>query len=132
MKVPVIRPAPNCVQIVIILSHNQHNSMIYYKHKRKKLYKTRKGIKMDKKERITAVRAMDFLARSVNNEELLIPWFMEGVADGDIDEDTTDEELEDYVNDDIYFSELMELFLKVMSAAHEDGGLYIDKIVSND
>ena len=106
--------------------------MIYYKHKRKKLYKTRKGIKMDKKERITAVRAMDFLVRSVNNEELLIPWLMEGVADGDIDEDTTDEELEDYVNDDVYFSELMELFLKVMSSAREDGGLYVDGIVSND
>lgn len=87
---------------------------------------------MDKKERITAVRAMDFLARSVNNEELLIPWFMEGVADGDIDEDTPDEELEDYVNDDVYFSELMELFLKVMSAAREDGGLYVDGVVSND
>ena len=85
---------------------------------------------MDKKERITAVRAMEFLVRSVNNEELLEPWLIEGVADGDIDENTPDEELEDYVADDKYFSELMDLFLRIMNAARKDGGLYIDGVVS--
>lgn len=85
---------------------------------------------MDIKERITALHAMEFLVRSVNDEELLIPWLIEGVADGDIDENTTDEELEDYVTDDDYFSELMYLFLRIMNAARKDGGLYIDGVVS--
>ena len=85
---------------------------------------------MNIKERITALRAMEFLVRSVNNEEFLEPWLIEGVADGDIDENTTDEELEDYVADNKYFSELMDLFLRIMNAARKDGGLYVDGVVS--
>lgn len=85
---------------------------------------------MDMKERITALRAMEFLVRSVNDEELLIPWLIEGVADGDIDEDTPDEELEDYVEDNENFSELMHLFLRIMNTARKNGGLYIDGVVS--
>lgn len=120
----------HCNQIVTILSYYYHNSIVYYNHKRKILYKTRKGIKMDMKERITALRAMEFLVRSVNNEELLIPWLMEGVADGDIDENTTDEELIDYVDNDKFFADIMATFLCVMHSAAKDGGLYIDGVVS--
>lgn len=85
---------------------------------------------MDIKERITALRAMEFLARSVNNEELLEPWLIEGVAGGDIDENTTDEELVDYVDNDEFFADIMATFLCIMHSAAKDGGLYIDGVVS--
>lgn len=85
---------------------------------------------MNKAERCKAVRAMDLLARSMNNEEILYgKWLMGGVADGDITEETTDEDLEWYINDN-NFSELMACFLRCMKAAKEDGGLYIDGVVS--
>ena len=85
---------------------------------------------MNKTERIQAVRAMEFLARAVNDEEDILLWLEEGVADGDIDENTTDEELFDYVEDDQTFAELMKTFLRVMHYAEKDGGLYIDGVVS--
>lgn len=85
---------------------------------------------MNKTERIQAVRAMDFLARAVNDEDDILLWLEEGVADGDIDENTQDDELLDYVEDDKVFAELMETFLNVMRNAYVDGGLYIDDVVS--
>lgn len=85
---------------------------------------------MNKAERIQAVRAMDFLARAVNDEYDILLWLEEGVADGDIDENTTDEELLDYVEDDQTFAELMRTFLRTMYTAKKDGGLYIDGVVS--
>lgn len=85
---------------------------------------------MNKPERIQAVRAMEFLARAVNDEDDILLWLEEGVADGDIDENTTDEELLDYVEDDKTFAELMKTFLCVMHYAEKDGGLYIDGVVS--
>ena len=85
---------------------------------------------MNKAERIAAIKAMDLLARSINNEEILVNrWFAYGVADGDITEDTTGEDLE-YYTEDRNFRNLMGTFLRCMRAAHDDGGLYIDGIVS--
>ena len=85
---------------------------------------------MNAKERIDALRAMELLARSVNNEDYFEDWLMNGVADGDITENTTDEELLDYVEDDHNFADIMCTFLILMRNASEDGGLYIDKVVS--
>ena len=82
-------------------------------------------------ERIAAVRAMDMLARSVNDETDIEQWLMDGVADGDIDENTTDEELMSYVEDDKVFADLMATFLSVMHYANKDGGLYIGGVVSS-
>lgn len=82
-------------------------------------------------ERIAAVRAMEMLARAVNDETDIEQWLMDGVADGDIDENTTDEELMSYVEDDKVFADLMATFLTVMHYAHKDGGLYIDNVVSS-
>ena len=48
---------------------------------------------------------------------------------GDIDDDTTDEDLEYYCEDKI-FADLMERFLDLMTAAKRSGGLYEDRIVS--
>lgn len=75
------------------------------------------------KERIEMVRAMETIARSINNEEILESWLMCGVADSDITSETTDGELYDYVEDDV-FKDLMDCFMKCMKNAYRDGGLY--------
>ena len=84
---------------------------------------------MKKSERIKMVRAMEFIARTVNDEDVFEYWLMNGVADGDIDESTADEDLEYYIEDDT-FSELMGDFLFLMHRAERSGGLYIDNVVS--
>ena len=86
---------------------------------------------MRKKLRIDMVRAMETLARSVNDEMVFEGWLMCGVADGDIDATTTDEELEYYIEDET-FAELMGTFLRVMARAKKSGGLYVDGVVSKD
>lgn len=87
---------------------------------------------MNTKERIEVVRAMETLARSINDESVFYRWLLCGVADGDIDENTTDEELEFYVEDDEQFADLMNTFLRCMSSAYKTGGLYVDKVVSKE
>lgn len=84
---------------------------------------------MKAKRRTQVVRAMETLARSVNDEMVFELWLMCGVADGDIDATTEDEELEYYIDDET-FSELMGTFLKVMKNAYKSGGLYVDGVVS--
>lgn len=84
---------------------------------------------LNEKERYEAVRAMELLARAVNYEPYIGIWLAEGVADGDIDTDTPDECLNDYIEDD-RFAELMETFLEVMSKAYKNGGLYINGVQS--
>ena len=85
--------------------------------------------KMNEKVRCEMVRAMETVARAVNDEEVFEGWLMCGVADGDIDDTTTDEELEYYIEDK-HFAELMDTFLRVMSRAEKSGGLYVDGVVS--
>ena len=85
-----------------------------------------------KTDRIKMVKAMEYIVRNVNNEDLLEPWLAVGVADGDIPYgDLSDDigETENWTEDE-NFSELMGLFLKIMAGAKKDGGLYCDKIVS--
>lgn len=82
-----------------------------------------------KNERAEVVRAMDTIARCINDEDIFDSWLMCGVADGDITTDTTDEDLESYCDDDS-FKELMSLFLRCMFRASASGGLYADRIVS--
>lgn len=77
------------------------------------------------------VLAMEMLVRGVNNENFLEPWLMCGVADGDIPMDSTDvNDVDDWYIEDDNFATLMGVFLRVMSYAKQDGGLYIDDIVS--
>ena len=85
---------------------------------------------MNTKKRIEVVRAMETLARSINDETIFYRWLLCGVADGDINENTSDEELEFYVEDDKIFGDLMHTFLKCMNGAYKNGGLYVDKVVS--
>ena len=84
---------------------------------------------MNLSRRAKVVRAMETIARCVNDEEVFYPWLLCGIADGDIDDDTTDEDLEYYCEDKT-FADLMERFLDLMNAAKKSGGLYEDKIVS--
>ena len=91
---------------------------------------------MKKIERIKMVKAMEYIARQINNEEVFESWLLVGVADGDIEYGdlsvkTKDvENLECYINDDEEFSELMETFLRLMKKAKADGGLCCDGVVS--
>lgn len=82
---------------------------------------------MDINERIKMIRAMDMIARSVNNENAFMYWLENGVPDGDITEDTTDEELK-YLCDDDIMKYIMHSFVKLMGYANKDG-LYFDGIV---
>lgn len=84
---------------------------------------------MKKSVRLKVLRAMETLARAVNDEEVFEYWLMEGVADGDITGAEDDEDLEYYIKD-AAFSELMDTFLNLMAAAKKSGGLYEDDIVS--
>lgn len=84
---------------------------------------------MKKRLRTEVVRAMETLARSVNDEYVFEEWLMCGVADGDIEPRTEDEELEYYIEDET-FAELMGTFLNVMKNAYKSGGLYVDGVVS--
>ena len=91
---------------------------------------------MNTTERIKMVKAMEFIARQINDEELFCDmWLTTGVADGDIEygdlsvKDDDAETLEYYLEDD-NFRDLMTLFLKTMSRAWRfNSGLYCDGIV---
>lgn len=85
---------------------------------------------MNIKERISIVRAMDLLCRQINDEEIFMEWLTYGVADGDTE--MGDEELENYVDDDETFGELLGLFLRKMERAKKDGGLYADGVLSKE
>ena len=73
---------------------------------------------------------MDWLVRSLNDERFYSTWLSIGVADGDIDDDTPDDELDIYTDDDESFADLMDTFLALMSSAYKSGGLYVDGVVS--
>lgn len=82
-------------------------------------------------ERAEVVKAMETIARCINDEEIFYGWLMVGVADGDIDENTTLEDIYElgYTDNDT-FAELMGVFLRKMALANKSGGLYCDGIVS--
>jgi len=80
-------------------------------------------------ERKQIILAMERLVRACNNEELLMSWLAYGVPDGDIKNYTVDE-VDDSLVEEEEFAILMGLFLRIMTRAEEDGGLYVDRIVS--
>jgi len=89
----------------------------------------------NKTDRIRAVKAMEFLARQINAENIFMYWLGDGVADGDIrygDLLPTDEDDLAYYLEDEHFSDLMALFLRLMAMAFKDGGLYCDDVTSSD
>ena len=77
--------------------------------------------------RADAIRAMDFLARSINDEGICFDyWLSDGVADGDVNGQETDEDLDYYTEED-NFVEITDLFVRCMNAARRDG-LYVDNV----
>lgn len=90
---------------------------------------------MNSTERIKMVKAMEFIARQINDELVFDHWLTGGVADGDIDYgDLTvnedDAEMLDYYLEDENFKDLMQLFLRLMASAKKNGGLYADGVVA--
>lgn len=90
---------------------------------------------MNKIERIKMVKAMEFIARNLNDEEIFESWLVSGVADGDIEYGDLNagkndfDDMEYYVRDE-NFADLMSLFLRMMKRADKSGGIYCDGIVS--
>lgn len=85
---------------------------------------------MNKAERIKMVKAMEFIARQINDEDVFFSWLTFGVPDGDIEYGDLDAVMEDdYFLADDNFADLMEEFLYVMSKAKASGGLYCDGVV---
>ena len=84
---------------------------------------------MNVNKRIEMVKAMEMVARAINDESVFETWLSVGVADGDITENTSAEDIE-YYTDDETFADLMDTFLIIMKNAKKSGGLYFDDIVS--
>ena len=93
---------------------------------------------MNIEERIKMVKAMEFIARNLNDEDILMGWLTDGVADGDIQyadltvKETDAEDLAYYIEDDDAFADLMDTFLWAMKRAYKSGGLYCDNVVSKE
>ena len=88
---------------------------------------------MNRTERAKMILAMEFIARQINDEDVLDRWLMCGVADDDIpygSMDITDVD-EDYLNNST-FEDVMSCFLRCMKGAYNSGGLYCDDIVCKD
>lgn len=90
---------------------------------------------MNKSERIKMVKAMEYIARQINDEAIFEVWLFAGVADGDITygdliATSQDEEDLDYYIEDKEFAFLMRRFLGRMKLAYKNGGLYCDGVVS--
>lgn len=88
-------------------------------------------------ERIKAVKAMEFLARQINNENIFENWLTMGPADGDIkygDLEVKPEDAEDleYYIEDNEFRDLMKTFLNLMTEAKKDGGLYCGNVCTEN
>lgn len=87
-------------------------------------------MKADMKERAELVKAMETIARCINNESVFESWLMYGVADGDITGDE-DDDIEYYCEDE-NLKELIDLFMRLMVRARKSGGLYIDGICAGE
>ena len=89
--------------------------------------------KMQREERAKMVLAMEYICRHLNDEDDFMVWLMGGVPDGDIKYGETDPEVVDeYYLEDGTFRELMECFLRRMSSAVKQGGLYCDSVATRD
>lgn len=88
---------------------------------------------MNKKARIEMVRAMETIVRNLNDESQIEYWLIYGVADGDINEQTTDKDLDFYTEDSI-FADLMYRFLRTIGIKPKEanGMLYCDRISSKE
>ena len=84
------------------------------------------------KERVSVVRAMDTIVRSLNDERDILWWLDSGVPDGEINEETTDEELYWLVDDDESFAYILSIFIKIMWRLPVNGAMWVDNVLSKD
>ena len=83
-------------------------------------------------QRQKMVVCMEYIARCINDENVFEGWLMCGVPDGDIESENLDPTQvyeEDYMITD-GFKDLMTCFLRRMSSAYRNGGLYCGGVVS--
>ena len=97
--------------------------------------KTSDGKEINAIERIKMIKAMEFICRNLNDEEVFSPWLSVGVADGDIEYGDLSIQNDDLDDLEVYyedpdFADLMDTFLDIMAAARKSGGLYCDGVVS--
>ena len=84
------------------------------------------------KERVSVVRAMDTIVRSLNDERDILWWLDSGVPDGEINEETTDEELYWLVDDDESFADIMSTFIKIMRRQPVNGAMWVNNVLSKE
>lgn len=72
-------------------------------------------------ERVKVLKALDTIAKTLNDEYYLENWFSYGVPDGEIDDTTQDNYLLDYVKNDKDWQNLLDLFVKLIRLASADG-----------
>lgn len=84
------------------------------------------------KERVSVIRAMDTIVRSLNDERDVLWWLDSGVPDGEINEETTDEELYWLVDDDESFADIMSTFIKIMRRQPVNGAMWVDNVLSKE
>jgi len=86
---------------------------------------------MNKLQREKMLRAMDTIARALNDESVFMTWLTLGIADGDVEDG---EELDEYYFSDEVFSDVMDTFALLMKQATKGdklkGVFYVDGIVS--
>lgn len=91
----------------------------------------------NKLERLQLVKCMEYIVRNLNDESIFDSWLYAGVADGDIPyghvaiEPGDEEDLDYYIEDD-NFSDLISLFLRLMTRARKSGGLYCGGIAAGE
>jgi hypothetical protein len=59
-------------------------------------------------------------------------WLDSGVPDGEINEETTDEELGWLVDDDESFADIMSTFIKIMRRQPVNGAMWVDNVLSKE
>lgn len=88
--------------------------------------------KINLKERVSVIRAMDTIVRSLNDGRDVLWWFEYGVPDGEINEETTDDELLWLVDDDKLFADIMSTFVKIMKRQPINGAMWVDNVLSQN
>ena len=93
---------------------------------------------MKLQDRVKMVKAMEFICRQINDEDVFYGWLMNGVADSDIKygdfsvDNLEEDEATYYAEDDDTFADLMACFLRRMVRAKKSGGLYCDGVTSTE
>ena len=86
---------------------------------------------MNRTEREKVLRAMETVARRLNDEEVFEAWLVNGPGDGEIEDG---EPVDDYYLEDEVFADMMDSFARLMKkATRKDeykGAFYVDGVVS--